>query len=174
MKFLPQRRWSPRYDEVRQNDGQKCGMAYPAYRHVCRGEKRQPAERLGELFALGPCDTPFGIYRREIWQVAAFGVDTYVLAISQLDLRVRLSDDPYLTYFMSTYMNSWTPNQSWFYDLKNFSEDAKTAAYFAKKDRFCEIAVRYKYDDKSDLVGLLRQIACAQLVVETSSRRRKI
>lgn len=153
---------SPRYDEVRKMMARNVEWL-TLHTVMYAAEKNGNRGALGELFALGPCDTPFGIYRREIWQVAAFGVDTYVLAISQLDLRVRLSDDPYLTYFMSTYMNSWTPNQSWFYDLKNFSEDAKTAAYFAKKDRFCEIAVRYKYDDKSDLVGLLRQIACAQL-----------
>ncbi len=153
---------SPRYDEERKMQARNVEWL-TLHTVMYAAEKNGNRGALGELFALGPCDTPFGIYRREIWQVAAFGVDTYVLAISQLDLRVRLSDDPYLTYFMSTYLNSWTPNQSWFWDLKNFSEDAKLASYFAKKDRVSEIAVRYKYDDKSDLAGLLGAIACAQL-----------
>jgi len=116
-----------------------------------------------ECFALGPCDMPIGIMRREIWQESVFGVDTYFLAISQFDLRVRLSDDPYLTYYMSTYLQSFTPNQSWFYDMGVLGDEAKIAAHFARKTRITEIAVRYTYDKHSPIVPLLQKISQAQL-----------
>lgn len=126
-------------------------------------EKNGNKGGLAELFAMGPCDLPMGVFRRSIWQSALFGIDTYVLAISQLDFRVRISSDPYLSMFMSTYFNTFTPSQSWFFDLNLLADDSRRAKIFAHKERIYPVQVIYPYNPDVDFSGLLGAMSRNQI-----------
>jgi len=100
---------------------------------------------IAELFALGPSDLTLSNMRRQIWMSGAFGINRYLLAISQLDLRVRISEDSYHTDTMTAWLSSFSPSQPWFPHISILGESAKKAARFALKERAPLVNVIYPY-----------------------------
>ena len=104
---------------------------------------------MAELFALGPCDMPISQMRRQIWTAAAFGVNRYLLAISQTDLRVKVSDDPHHQDAFTGWLNSVSPSQPWFEKFSELAPEAKKAARFAMKKRDTLVSVVYPYGENN-------------------------
>jgi len=78
---------------------------------------------LGELFAYGPVDMPFGKIRQMIWLSALHGITEYLLAVSPMDARGNLIKRDYFTAF--------TPVQTWFDKLPLLAAESARAAEIA-------------------------------------------
>ena len=117
------------------------------------GIRRNGNGGLAELFALGPCDMPIGRMKKMIRIVSMFGVDHYVLAVAQLDMRGNVEK--------SLYFNPYSRTQPWFHALKLLGEDAFSAAQTAKKTFFPEIQIRYPSTERP-LNELLIRLTAAQ------------
>ncbi|MDO5580535.1 MAG: hypothetical protein Q4G69_05335 [Planctomycetia bacterium] len=100
-------------------------------------EKQGNRGGLAELFALGPCEISFTRLIKQIWLASAFGIDHYLLAIAPVDARGNSLKGQYYSVF--------TTDQPHFSVWSGWGDIAKEAAAFARKDRVCEIAVRYPY-----------------------------
>lgn len=87
-----------------------------------------------ELFALGPCDLPFGKMRQMIWLTALHKVDTYFMSLHHQTAR-GFVDKPHYAMFMS-------PVQPWFFEQAEFHDAAREASSFARKPFVCDVAVR--------------------------------
>ena len=120
---------------------------------VEHGIRRNGNGGLAELFALGPCDMPIGRMKKMIRTVSMFGVDHYVLAVAQLDMRGNVEK--------SLYFNPYSRTQPWFHALKLLGEDAFSAAQTAKKTFFPEIQIRYPSTERP-LNELLIRLTAAQ------------
>ena len=108
---------------------------------------------LAELFALGKCDMTLEEMCSSIYFCAAFGIDHYMLAVSQTDVRGNIEKNIYFNQFSET--------QPWFDAIAELGNCAKDAARWAAKERVCDIAVRYPYEPEP-LTDLLRHLADAQ------------
>lgn len=102
---------------------------------------------LAELYALGPSDMPLARFRQMMWVMAAFGIDHYLQAVSQLDARGNASK--------SLWYNPLTPTQTWFPHYREFGADARAAARMARSAVGPEVCVRY-LEDSGRLPALLR------------------
>ncbi len=120
---------------------------------VEHGIRRNGNGGLAELFALGPCDMPLGRMKKMIRTVSMFGVDHYVLAVAQLDMRGNVEK--------SQYFNPYSRTQPWFHALKLLGEDARSAARTAKKTFLPEIQIRYPSTERP-LNELLIRLTAAQ------------
>ncbi len=130
---------------------------------------------LAELFALGPCDTLLSTYRRQIWLASAFGVNRYLLAISQTDLRQKGTDDIYAGG-MSSWLSSFSTSQPWFEKISVLAEDAKNAARFSEKEKSPLVSVVYPYevvDMNLLLVALVEKQISWKLVKENEQVKTK-
>ena len=125
-------------------------------------DKRGNKGALAELFALGPVDMPLSKMRSQIWLAAAHGVNRYVTAINQLDLRIKISDDPYHLDAFASWLSSLTPNQPYFEDFNILAKDSKRAAAYAVAGRDIEIGVRYPYA-VAPVEKILRELAKRQI-----------
>lgn len=114
---------------------------------------------MAEFFALGPCDMPLSRARRQIWLASAFGVNRYLLAITQTDLRVKISKDPHHEDAFTGWISSFSASQPWFEVFSAFEADAKKAARFAAKERENLVSVVYPYgvSDINDILILLNK-----------------
>ena len=90
---------------------------------------------LAELFALGPSDMTLARMKKMIRLTGMFGVDHYVLAVAQLDMRGNVEK--------SNYFNPYSRTQPWFRALKLLGEDAAFSADIAGKPFVPEIQIRY-------------------------------
>ena len=117
-------------------------------------EKNGRAGGMAELFALGPCDIDISRVRRHIWLSAAFGVNRYLLAISQSDLRTKISDDPHHGESFTCWLSSFSSSQPWFEKLSVLGEEAKKAAKFALKEPDAKVSIEYPYTIKDMSVYL--------------------
>lgn len=108
---------------------------------------------LAELFALGPCDMPLGQMKKMIRTASMFGINHYVLAVAQLDMRGNVEK--------SQYFNPYSRTQPWFHALKLLGEDAAAAAETAGKAFHPEIQIRYP-DRECPLNELLIHLTAAQ------------
>ena len=117
-------------------------------------EKQGNQGGTAELFALGPCDMSLEKMVSRFFFCAAFGIDHYVLAVSQTEMRGNAAKPDYF--------NPFTETQPWFPAFRKMGEDAAVATRWAKKIRDCEIAVRYPYETQP-LTDLLRHLADEQL-----------
>lgn len=90
---------------------------------------------LAELFALGPCDMPLARMKKMIRIVSMFGVDHYILAVTQLDVRGNTKK--------TAWFNPYNRVQPWFHALKLLGEDAEYSARIAQKPFTPEIQIRY-------------------------------
>lgn len=90
---------------------------------------------LAELFALGPCDMPLARMKKMIHLAGMFGIDHYVLAVAQLDMRGNVEK--------CNYFNPYSRTQPWFRALKLLGADAALSAEIAGKDFTPEIQIRY-------------------------------
>ena len=120
---------------------------------VEHGIRRNGNGGLAELFALGPCDLSLGRMKKMIRTVSMFGVDHYVLAVAQLDMRGNVEK--------SQYFNPYSRTQPWFRALKRLGEDACSAARTAKKRFLPEIQIRYPSVERP-LNELLIRLTAAQ------------
>lgn len=102
---------------------------------------------LAEVFAYGPSDMPVARFRQMIWIMAAFGIDHYLLAVSQFRAHGNI--------YKSTWYNPMSPTQTWFDQYGTWADDAKVAAEFASKAATGEIEVRY-IEECGRLPGLLQ------------------
>lgn len=108
---------------------------------------------LAELFALGPCDMPLARMKKMIRLVSLFGVDHYILAVAQLDMRGNVEK--------SQYFNPYSRTQPWFRALKLLGDDSAQAALTAKKEFVPEIQIRYPSVERS-MNDLLMRLVTAQ------------
>ncbi|GEM_PF-388913 len=100
---------------------------------------RQRGCGLAELFALGPGDMQPGSYKQMIWLTALFGVDHYLLAVSQFQAEGNLHK--------TMWFNPTSPAQTWFDHYDQLGETAKEAARFARKPwNKVEVEIRYAED----------------------------
>ena len=90
---------------------------------------------LAELFALGPCDMTLARMKKMIRLTGMFGVDHYVLAVAQLDMRGN--------WEKNRYFNPYSRTQPWFRALKLLGDDAALSAEIAGKRFTPEIQIRY-------------------------------
>lgn len=90
---------------------------------------------LAELFALGPADMKLARQRQMIWLSAMHKIDHYVLAVAPLDARGNVEKN--------AYFNPYTRMQPWFPAFRLLGEEASTAASFASKPFYCDVAIRY-------------------------------
>lgn len=88
-----------------------------------------------ELFALGPCDMSFSKMRMMLWYATLFGVNHYFLAIAHLDVR----GNAYRKY----YFNDFSPDNPCSFAYRELGEEAKKAAYYAKREYNPEVYVRF-------------------------------
>ena len=117
-------------------------------------EKQGNRGGLAELFAFGPCDlTPEWLCAR-FYFCAAFGIDRYVMAVSQSVMRGNVEK--------RTWFHPFAEAQPWSEAYDELGECAKAAARWARKERDCDVAVRYPYEPQP-LTDLLRHLADAQL-----------
>ena len=108
---------------------------------------------LAELFALGPSTLTPAYLRQMIWLTALFGVDHYLLAVSQFGSEGNA--------FKPTWYHPTSPAQTWFEHYDLLGEEARKAAAFARKEIRPEVEIRYA--DHSPLQGeLLRRLVCEQ------------
>lgn len=117
-------------------------------------EKHGNRGGLAELFALGPCDMPLEWMVSHFFFCAAFGIDHYVLAVSQTEMRGNAEK--------SEYFNVVSEAQPYFEAVCELGDCAREAATWARKERDCDVAVRYPYEPQP-LTDLLRHLADAQL-----------
>ncbi|MBQ6472842.1 MAG: hypothetical protein IJJ33_12730 [Victivallales bacterium] len=90
---------------------------------------------LAELFALGPSTMGPAYYRQMIWLTSLFGVDHYLLAVSQFRSEGNIHK--------VNWYNPTSPAQTWFEHYDLLGDEAKKAACFARKERVAEIEIRY-------------------------------
>ncbi len=91
-----------------------------------------------ELFALGPCDMTFSKMRMMLWYASLFGVNHYFLAIAHLDVRGNA--------YRRFYFNNFSPDNPCSFAYKEFGEEAKKAARFARKVYIPDVYVRFPND----------------------------
>ena len=108
---------------------------------------------LVELFALGPSHMPALKYRQMFWLVAMFGMDHYVLAVSQFQSRGNI--------YKLEYYNPTTPAQTWFDHYAELGMDAARAASFATRPVLPEIEIRYP-EYEPELPEMLKKLVAAQ------------
>lgn len=108
---------------------------------------------LAELFALGPCDMPLGKMRKMIRIVSMFGIDHYVLAVSQMDMRGNS--------IKTAWFNPYSPAQPWFEFLKLLGKDASYSASVAGRKFIPQIQIRFP-GVAAPLNELLKQLTEAQ------------
>ncbi len=113
-------------------------------------EKQGNRGGLAELFALGSADLSFTRLIKQIYFTAAFGIDHYLLAVAPVDARGNSTK--------TRYYSSFTTDQPYFPAWKTWGKIAGRAAQIARKDRDCDIAVRYPYSD-ADLPSFLKELA---------------
>ncbi len=106
-----------------------------------------------ELFALGPCDMTLEAMCTHFFFSAAFGINRYLLAVSQTEMRGNVEK--------REYFNPFTESQAWFDAFSELGEDAIEAARWAGKERECDVAVRYPYTPQP-LTDLLWHLADSQ------------
>lgn len=87
-----------------------------------------------ELYSVGPADNPMSLMRQLMWLCAAYGIDNYVVAVAATDARGNVEKGDW--YFPSG------PTQPWFDYYREFGEDARKAADFARKEYEPEVLVR--------------------------------
>lgn len=87
-----------------------------------------------ELYSVGPADNPMSLMRQLMWMCAAFGIDSYVSAVSAMDARGNVEKGDW--YFPSG------PTQPWFDFYREFCREAATAAEYARKPFTPEVRVR--------------------------------
>ena len=115
-----------------------------------------------ELFALGPCDIDISRVRRNIWFSAMFGMNRYLLAISQSDLRTKISNSKNGNQSLTYWLSSFSPSQPWFEKIAVLGEDAKKAAKFALKEPDAKVSVEYPYEVKN-IPAFIRMLANNQI-----------
>ncbi|MBP5640228.1 MAG: hypothetical protein J6X55_12160 [Victivallales bacterium] len=116
-------------------------------------EKHGNQGGMAELFAMGPCDMTLEWMCAHFFFCAAFGINRYLLAVSQTEMRGNV-EKPW-------YFNPFNESQPWFDAFRELGECASEAARWARKERICDIAVRYPYEPQP-LTDLLRHLADAQ------------
>ena len=117
-------------------------------------EKRGNRGGMAELFALGPCDMTLEWMCTHIFFCAAFGIDHYLMAVSQTEVRGNAG--------LPRHFNQFSESQPWFEAIRELGEYAREAARWAGKERDCDVAVRYPYEPRP-LTDLLQHLADAQL-----------
>ncbi len=136
-------------------------LTYSSGEYAIRNNAHQKGG-LAELFALGPCDIDISRVRRHIWLCASFGINRYLLAISQSDLRTKISDDPHHGESFTQWLSSFSASQPWFEKISVLGEDAKKAAKFALKTPDSRVAIIYPYAIK-DMSTYLKVLADNQI-----------
>ncbi|MBO5308595.1 MAG: hypothetical protein J6C40_11395 [Lentisphaeria bacterium] len=107
---------------------------------------------LAELFALGPADMPLSRMSAMINMAALFGIDHYVLAVSQLDFRGNIGK--------YAWFNPYSADQPWWgKHMPYLSQKSRESAQLAKRQHAPEIAVRYPREcvEINDLLKTLVQ-----------------
>ena len=110
-------------------------MEWLTFATVEHGIRRTGNGGLAELFALGPCDMSLARMKKTMRLAGMFGVDHYVLAVAQLDMRGNVEK--------CNYFNPYSRTQPWFRALKLLGEDAALSADIAGKPFHPEIQIRY-------------------------------
>ena len=91
---------------------------------------------MAELFALGPSDMTWAAQRAMLWQLAAHGVDHYLVSMNHLNARGWI--DPTKDWAMFA-----SPTQPWFGRYAEMSKEAARAAAWARKPMRIDVAFRY-------------------------------
>ena len=148
----------PGIDEIRTHETM-LGFEWLTFGTGAYAVKRNGNGGMAELFALGPSDMPIAQIRRQIWMSAAFGINRYLLAITQTDLRVKISKDPHHKDSFTGWLNSISPSQPWFAEFAAFAPEAKKAARFAGKEPDILVSVVYPYElaDINDVLIMLNK-----------------
>lgn len=129
-------------------------IEYLTYSSGMYAIEKQGHGGLAELFAVRNCDMTLEEMCSIFYLNAAFGIDHYVLAVSQTEVRGNIEK--------KYWFNPFSETQPWFDAFRELGEHAKKAARWAKKEKVCDVAVRYPYEPQP-LTDLLRHLADAQL-----------
>jgi hypothetical protein len=90
---------------------------------------------LAELFALGPADMPLSRMSAMINMAALFGIDHYILAVTQLDFRGNIGK--------YAWFNPYSSDQPWWKHMAYLSQSSQRSAELARRPHAPEIGVRY-------------------------------
>lgn len=115
-------------------------------------EKQGSRGGLAELFAIRSCDMTLEEMCAQFYLCAAFGIDRYVTAVSQTEVRGNA--------LKKIYFNPYSETQPWFPAFRELGECAGDAARLAKKERHYDVAVRYPYTPQpiNELLSRLAEI----------------
>lgn len=106
---------------------------------------------MDEIFSLGPVSMPAAKKRQVLYRAAAYGIDKYVIAISQTDARGSYSKVLYFNNFTSA-----CPDGKF---LRYLNSEAEEAAKFSAMEPVFNVNIRYPYSEylraiKSDTESL--------------------
>lgn len=87
-----------------------------------------------ELYSVGPADLSMSIQRQLMWTCSSFGVNRYINAVSAMDPRGNKEKGDW--YYSSG------PVQPWFDYYREFTEEARKAALYARKPYSPDLYVR--------------------------------
>lgn len=96
---------------------------------------------LAELFAFGPTDIPPARVEQQIWYMAMFGVDHYVLAVAAADARGNVKKNGWY--------NPMNYSSPWFKGYPELGLSAAKAASFARKTIDVDVCVRVPISEYS-------------------------
>ncbi len=119
------------------------------------GIKQRKNGGLAELFALGPADMPLSRMAAMLNMAGLFGIDHYVLAVSQLDFRGNVGK--------YGWFNPYSSDQPWWEGgMKLLSAASCRAARLAQRKAAPELAVRYP-QECIEITGLLEMLVRKQM-----------
>ena len=118
------------------------------------GIKKRCNGGLAELFAFGPADMPLSRMKAMFRMAALFGIDHYILAVSQLDFRGNIEK--------YGWFNPYSADQPWWDRMPVLAETSKESAALAGRKSAEEVAVRYPAVC-IEIIELLKMLARRQI-----------
>ncbi|MBQ2968550.1 MAG: hypothetical protein IJE10_10585 [Clostridia bacterium] len=107
-----------------------------AFAHIDAVKRKTGKQTMIELFALGPCDMSYNKKRRSLYIAAAYGIDTYFIAVAQLSMTGNY-------HKLRNYFNPESAMAPDYEKTALFCKEAEYAAELANKESTPDVYIRY-------------------------------
>lgn len=107
-----------------------------AFAHIDAVKRKTGKQTMIELFALGPCDMSYNKKRRSLYIAAAYGIDTYFIAVAQLTMTGNY-------HKLRNYFNPESAMAPDYEKTAVFCKEAEYAACLANKESEPDVYIRY-------------------------------
>ncbi|MBR3941900.1 MAG: hypothetical protein IKJ55_00960, partial [Clostridia bacterium] len=107
-----------------------------AFAHIDAVKRKTGKPTMIELFALGPCDMSYNKKRRSLYIAAAYGIDTYFIAVAQLSMTGNY-------HKLRNYFNPESAMAPDYEKTAIFCKEAEYAACLANKESEPDVYIRY-------------------------------